>query len=79
MVKRSEARVTAAVAAAAAPATVSQRELLAEEDNITGEVPPEITSIIFRFAGLIKQEIIHIFLNSFWPINLYWLRHMRRL
>ncbi len=39
--KEWEARVAAAVAAAtaASPAAVPQRRSLAEEDNITGEVP----------------------------------------
>ena len=88
MVKESEARVGAAVAAASASAAVASaaaasataastiaevkaRMSTLEEDNITGEVSPEVTSITLRFAGLPKEEIVRILQNKFKPINLY--------
>ncbi len=52
MVIELEVRVGAAVANAAAPVAAPQRRLLTEEDDITGEVPPEVMSITFCFAGL---------------------------
>ncbi len=79
MVKESEARIAAAVTAAAAPVAAPQRKLLTEEDDITGEIPPKVMSIILRFVGLPQEEIIRIFHNKFKPINLYRLRHMRGL
>ena len=84
MVKESEAHVTAAVAAASALAasiTAGAKAWMstAEEDNITGEVPPEVTSITLRFAGLLQEEIVRIFQNKFKPINFYHLRQMRGL
>ncbi len=51
----------------------------AEEDHITGEVHPEVTSITLRFAGLPKEEIVRIFQNKFKLINFYHLRQMRKL
>ncbi len=50
-----------------------------EENDVTSEVPTEIMSITFWFAGLPKEEIVRIFQNKFKPINLYRLRHMRVL
>ncbi len=91
IVKKSEARIAVAVAAASASAaTVSVTGAsttagaktwtsTTEEDDITGEVSPEVTSIILRFAGLLQEEIVRIFQNKFKPINLYRLRHIRRL
>lgn len=74
MVKKSEARVAASVAAAiaatsatamaaapVAPAGAQARSSMADEDDITGEIPLEVMSIIFRFAGLPKEEIVRIF------------------
>lgn len=76
MIKESEARVAAAVAAASAAAAsttawAQARTSTAEEDDITGEVPPEVTSITLRFAGLPQEEIVRIFQNKFKPIKLY--------
>lgn len=88
MVKESEARVASSVAAAtaatsaappAAPAGAQARRTIGDEDDITGEVPPEVMSIILQFAGLPQEEIVRIFQNKFKPINLYRLRHMRGL
>ncbi len=73
MVKESEARVAASVAAAPA-----RRPMADEEDDITGEVPTEFMSISLRFTGLPQKEIVRIFQNKFKLINLYRLRHMRR-
>lgn len=50
-----------------------------DDDDITGELPPEVMNITFRFAGLPQEEIIRIFHNKFKPINLYRLRHLRGL
>ncbi len=64
MVKESEARVAALVAAASAattPAVPAQRPMVDEEDDITVEVPTEILSITLRFAGLPQEEIVRIF------------------
>lgn len=44
---------------------------MSEEDDILGEVPPEVKNIILRFAGLPQEEIVRIFQNKFKPINLY--------
>ncbi len=52
MVKELEAQVAAIVAAATASVAAPQRRLLIEENDITGEVPLKVMSIIFRFAGL---------------------------
>ncbi len=79
MVKESKARVAAAVAAASTTAGAQVRMSTAEEDDITSEVPSEVTSITLRFAGLPQEEIIRIFLNKFKPINLYRLCQIRGL
>ncbi len=82
MVKESEARVAAPVAAASAPTTAAdpaRRPMADEEDDITGEVHTEVKSITLRFAGLPKEEIVRIFQNKFKPINLYCLRHIHGL
>ncbi len=69
----------AAASAATIAATPAWRPMADEEDDITGEVATEVISITFRFAGLLKEEIVRIFQNKFMPINLYRLRHMRGL
>lgn len=79
MVKESNARLAAAVAAAAAPTASVQRKSLAEEDNIISEVPLEVMSITLCFASLPQKEIIWIFHIKFKLINLYQLYHMRGL
>ncbi len=85
MVKESEACVTAAAVVAASAAATSTtagakaRMSTTEEDDITGEVPPEVNCITLRFAGLLQEEIVRIFQNKFKPITLYRLRHMRGL
>ena len=82
MVKESEARVAASVAAASATTTalaLNLRPMAYEEDNITGEVSTEVMSIIFRFAGPPKEEIVKIFQIKFKPINLYRFCHIRRV
>ncbi len=61
MVKESEARVAASVAAASAATTVAapaRRPMADEEDNITGEVPTEV--IFNHFA-----EALHWIIASF--------------
>lgn len=52
MIKELEARVAAAITATAAPVIVPQRKLLAEENDITSEVLPEVINITLRFTGL---------------------------
>ena len=76
MVKEFEARVAAEVAAASTTAGTQARMSTAEEDDITGEVPPEVTIITLRFAGVLQEEIVRVFQNKFKPINLFRLRHM---
>ena len=61
MVKKFEARVAAAMAAASTIAGAQAQMLTAEEDDITAEVPPEVMSITPRFAGLPKEKIVKIF------------------
>ncbi len=78
MIKESEARVVASVVAASAATTAAapaHRPMADKEDDITVEVPIEVMSITFRFAGLPKEEIVRIFQNKFKPINLYRLPH----
>ncbi len=80
MVKESEARVAASVAATSTATTAAaptRRPIADEEDHITGDVLTEVMSITLRFAGLPKEEIMMIFQNKFKPINLYRLRHIR--
>ena len=60
MVKESEACIVAAVAASTT-AGAQARMSTAEEDDITVEVPPEVTSITLRFAGLPQEEIVRTF------------------
>ena len=75
IVKESEACVAVAVAAASAVAAGAKAWMsTAEEDDITSEVLPKVTSITLRFVGLPKEEIVKIFQNKFKPINLYCLR-----
>ncbi len=74
MVKESEARVAASVAAAQA-----RRPMADEEDDITGEVTLEVMSITFWFVGLQQEEIMRIIQNRLKPINLYRLRHIAGL
>lgn len=73
MVKESEAHVAAAAAAAAAPtgAAPAPRKTFMEDDDIIGEVPPEVMNLTLRFAGLPQEEFVRIFHNKFKPINLY--------
>lgn len=52
IVEESEARVATAITAAVTPVAAPQRSSLAEEDNITGEVPPKVMSITLYFASL---------------------------
>ena len=82
MVKESETRVTASVAAASAATTeaaLAWKQMADKEDDITGEDLTEVISITFRFAGLLEEEIVRIFQNKFKPINLYRLCQIRRL
>ncbi len=82
MVKESEARVATSVTAASAAITAAappRRPIADGGDNITGEVPNDVMSITLRFASLLQEEIVRIFQNKLKPINLYRLRHMRRL
>lgn len=50
--KKLEAQVVAVVAATAAPVAAPQKKSLAEEDDITGKIPPKVINIILRFTGL---------------------------
>ncbi len=53
MVKESEARVTASVAAASAVATAAaptRRPIVDKEDDITGEIPTEVIFNLFAEA-----------------------------
>ena len=91
MIREFESHVAAAVAAASAWAAAASAAaastttganapmLKAEENDITGEVPSEVTSITLRFASLLQEEIVGIFQNQFKPINFYHLRHIHRL
>ena len=76
--KESDARVAAAVAAAAAATPVARAHNV-KDDEILGEISSEVSDLSLRFAGLPQEEIIRIFHNKFKPINLYRLRHMREL
>lgn len=48
---------------------------MGDEDNIIGEIPPEVANIYFRFISLPQDEIVKIFHNKFKAI----LRHMQGL
>ncbi len=74
MVKESEVRFAASVAA-----VPTRRPMTDKEDNITGEVLIEVMSITLRFSGLLQEETVRIFQNKFKSINPYRLRHMRGL
>lgn len=52
MAKKLEARIASIIAVTAALIAVLQKWLLAEEDNITGEVSSKIMKITFRFESL---------------------------
>lgn len=84
--KESDARIAASAAAAAATATAAAaapthtpRRTGMEDDDIIGEVPPEVANISLCFAGPPQEEIVRIFHNTFKAMNLYRLRHMRGL
>lgn len=78
--KESEARMAAASSAAsAANQAPKPRAQPSGEDEIQGEIPPEVTDLSLQFVGLPQEEIVKIFHNKFKPINLYHLRHMRGL
>lgn len=47
--------------------------LTREEDDIQGEILPEVSELSLKFVGLPQEEIVKIFHNKFLPINLYWL------
>ncbi len=79
MVKESEARVAAAVTAASTIVGAKAWRWTVEQDNITDEVPSEVTSITLRFIGIPQEKIVRIVQNEFKPINLCCLRHMRGL
>ena len=79
MLKETEARIAAAVAAASTTSGAQARMSTAGEDHIISEAPPEVTSITLQFAGPSQEEIVRIFQNKFKPINLYHLRHIRGL
>ena len=79
--KESEARVAAATSLAntQVPKTPASKAIMREDDEIPGEIPLEVSDISLQFVGLSQEEIVKIFQNKFKPINLYRLRHMRRL
>lgn len=88
MRKESDARIALATAAAVAAITAAAganagapapKKVVGEEDDIIGEVPPEVTNLSLRFAGLPQDKIVWIFHNKFKAINLHCLRHMRGL
>lgn len=64
------AAATAAAATAAAAPTHTPRRTGMEDDDIIGEVPPEVTNISLCFAGLPQEEIVRIFHNKFKAMNL---------
>lgn len=71
------------MAAAAIPAGNSgqapKRTTVGADDEILGEITPEVSDFSLQFAGLPQEEIVRIFHNKFKPINLYRLRHTRGL
>ncbi len=79
--RESEARVTASTASAAiaAQAQRPRAQLGRNDEDLQGEVPPEVADLSPQFVGLPQEEILKIFQNKFKPINLYRLRHMRGL
>ncbi len=79
--KESEARVAAptSLANAQVPQAPAPRAPVREDDEIQGEIPPEVLDISLQFVGFPQEEIVTIFENKFKPINLYRLRHMRGL
>ena len=88
MRKESDARIAASATAATAAAAAASaapggalglRKVVDDEDDIIGEVPPEVTNICLRFVGLPQEEIVRIFHYKFKAINLYRLRHMQGL
>ncbi len=59
MVKESEVRVAASVAAASAATSAvaaTRRPMADEENDITNEVPTEVMSITLRFASLPRRR-----------------------
>ena len=79
MGRESDAHIAASAAATAAGATQAPKRVGMKEDDIIGEVPPEVTNISLSFAGLPQEEIVRIFHNRFKAINPHRLRHMRGL
>ncbi len=77
--KESDARVAATTTAATAQVPKPRIALAREENNIQGEIPPEVPELSLQFVGFPQEEIVKIFHNKFKPINLYWLCHMRGL
>ncbi|MCJ1345948.1 hypothetical protein MMC31_004158 [Peltigera leucophlebia] len=71
--KESDARIAAATVPVVKPRTST-----VEDDEIIGEIPPEVSDLSLWFAGLSQEEIVRNF-HKFKPINLYRLRHMRGL
>ena len=79
--RESEARVTASAASAAYAAQAQRPRAQAgrDDEDLQGEVPPEVADLSPQFVGPPQEEIVKIFQNKFKPINLYRLRHMRGL
>lgn len=79
--RESEARVAAATMSAGntAQAQRSTAQASKDDEDLQGEVPPEVSDIFLQFVGLPQEEIVKIFQNKFKPINFYRLRHMRGL
>lgn len=62
MVTKSEARISAADTAVATTATATataapQKKRSVEEDEITGEVPPEVKSIVFVLPACLRRRL----------------------
>lgn len=52
------------------------QDIIADEDDIIGEVSSKVISIIQQFAGFVSEEIMRIFQNKSKSIKLYWLRQL---
>ncbi len=79
--RESEVRViiSATSAANTAQAQRPRAQRSRDDEDLQGEVPPEVADLSPQFVGLPKEEIVKIFQNKFKPINLYRLRYMRGL
>lgn len=81
MQRKSEADIVATAAVVTVSLMLALRIIASytfkSNDNILGEIPKKVQSLIFCFIGLPQEEIIKIFHNRFISINLYCLCHIR--